>query len=81
MRAFHWIESIWNLRSVVSCYGNKFDNDQSDAAKAKRELDRYLHYYKRYHSHSEAQKFAKNQLRKNEKRMVKLQESKSDNSK
>mmetsp|Transcript_10859 Transcript_10859/g.15207 ORF Transcript_10859/g.15207 Transcript_10859/m.15207 type:complete len:523 (-) Transcript_10859:58-1626(-) len=54
--------------------------DQSDAAKAKRELDRYLHYYKRYHAHSEAQAFAKKQLRETETRMVLLQES-SDNAK
>uniref|UniRef100_A0A7S1D227 RBR-type E3 ubiquitin transferase n=1 Tax=Cyclophora tenuis TaxID=216820 RepID=A0A7S1D227_CYCTE len=57
---------------------NVNDNDQSDAAKARRELDRYLHYYKRYHAHSEAQAFAKKQLRETEARMVVLQES-SDN--
>ena len=27
------------------------NNNQSNAAKAKRELDRYLHYYSRYHAH------------------------------
>ena len=52
--------------------------DQSDAAKAKRELDRYLHYYKRYHAHAEAQKFAKKQLKETEARMVLLQESSDD---
>lgn len=65
---------------------NKFEdtkgdsNDTSDAAKAKRELDRYLHYYKRFHAHDEAQKFAKKQLKETEARMVLLQEA-SDNSK
>mmetsp|Transcript_6086 Transcript_6086/g.12526 ORF Transcript_6086/g.12526 Transcript_6086/m.12526 type:complete len:511 (-) Transcript_6086:195-1727(-) len=60
---------------------NKYDpnnsniDDTSDAAKAKRELDRYLHYYKRFHAHSEAQKFAKKQLKETESRMVMLQES------
>lgn len=58
--------------------GNTEDN--SDAARAKRELDRYLHYYKRYHAHAEAQKFAKKQLKETESRMVLLQES-SDNAK
>ena len=62
---------------------NKFDNgpegdSQSDAARAKRELDRYLHYYQRYHAHHEAQDFAKKQLKETEQRMVLLQES-SDN--
>jgi hypothetical protein len=28
-------------------------DDKSDAAMAKRELDRYLHYYSRYHAHGE----------------------------
>jgi ariadne-1 len=60
---------------------NKYDgkknttDDHSDAARAKRELDRYLHYYKRYHAHAEAQKFAKRQLYEADARMVMLQES------
>lgn len=60
--------------------GNSDTADQSDAAKAKRELDRYLHYYKRFHAHSEAQTFAKKQLNETENRMVRLQES-SENAK
>ena len=47
----------------------------SDAARAKRELDRYLHYYQRFHAHQEAQTFAKKQLKETEQRMVLLQES------
>jgi len=52
--------------------------DQSDAAKAKRDLDRYLHYYKRFHAHQEAQHFAKKSLKDTESRMVLLQESSDD---
>ena len=64
---------------------NKFtkaddSNDQSDAAKAKRELDRYLHYYQRFHAHSQAQKFAKKQLLQTEARMVQLQDGSMDTS-
>lgn len=78
-----WNDHGANTGGYYKC--NKFDPnggsdgaDQSDAAKAKRELDRYLHYYKRYHAHSEAQSFAKKQLKETETRMVLLQES-SDN--
>lgn len=86
---FCWIcGGDWSLHGAntggyYNC--NKFNedekdkDDQSDAAKAKRELDRYLHYYSRYHAHAEAQKFAKRQLQETEKRMIKLQESR-DNS-
>jgi ariadne-1 len=79
-----WASHGANTGGYYRC--NKYDpnnsnsNDTSDAAKAKRELDRYLHYYKRFHAHAEAQKFAKKQLKETESRMVLLQES-SDNSK
>jgi len=53
----------------------KNDDDQSDSARAKRELDRYLHYYKRYHNHDQAQTFATKQLEATERRMVELQET------
>jgi ariadne-1 len=78
-----WHDHGANTGGYYKC--NKYDSnittapeDQSDAAKAKRELDRYLHYYKRYHAHSEAQKFAKKQLKETENRMVLLQESSDD---
>lgn len=76
-----WNDHGANTGGYYKC--NKYDadsndDDQSDAARAKRELDRYLHYYKRYHAHSEAQKFAKRQLRETEARMVLLQESSND---
>lgn len=78
-----WNDHGANTGGYYKC--NKFDSsgtagpeDNSDAAKAKRELDRYLHYYKRYHAHAEAQKFAKKQLKETEARMVLLQESSDD---
>lgn len=80
MRA--WSEHGANTGGYYKC--NKFDadgadnDDGSDAARAKRELDRYLHYYKRYHAHSEAQKFAQKQLADTEARMIVLQESASE---
>lgn len=79
-----WNDHGANTGGYYKC--NKYDNessgfvagDQSDAAKAKRDLDRYLHYYKRYHAHQEAQTFAKKQLKETEQRMVILQESTDD---
>eukprot|EP00934_Nitzschia_sp_Nitz4_P002443 Nitzschia sp. Nitz4//scaffold6_size259037//159187//160943//NITZ4_001088-RA/size259037-augustus-gene-0.297-mRNA-1//1//CDS//3329556935//2438//frame0 len=78
-----WTEHGTNTGGYYKC--NKFDpatgssmDDQSDVARAKRELDRYLHYYKRYHAHAEAQKFAKKQLAETEARMVILQQSSGD---
>jgi ariadne-1 len=61
---------------------NRFDetsktDDDSNASTAKRELDRYLHYYQRYHAHASGQKFAEQQREKTERRMVELQESSS----
>ena len=51
------------------------DGAMDDQARAKRELDRYLHYYKRFHGHDQSQAFATKQLESTEKRMVELQES------
>lgn len=77
-----WHDHGANTGGYYKC--NKYDNtgtaggpeDNSDAGKAKRELDRYLHFYSRYHAHSEAQSFAKKQLKETELRMMQLQESK-----
>lgn len=78
-----WHDHGANTGGYYKC--NKYDpngtsapEDLSDAARAKRELDRYLHYYKRYHAHAEAQKFAKKQLKETEARMILLQESSDD---
>ena len=76
-----WTEHGATTGGFYKC--NKFDpnadneDDGSDAAKAKRELDRYLHYYKRYAGHDQAQKFAVKQLEQTEKRMMELQETTS----
>lgn len=43
--------------------------------KAKAELDRYLHYYQRYHGHDSALKFAATQRAQAEARMVEQQEA------
>jgi ariadne-1 len=71
-----WSEHDANTGGYYRC--NKFvasdSNDVSDAAKAKRESDRYLHYYKRYSAHDQAEKFAKAQLRETEAKMALLQE-------
>ena len=61
-------------------YDNKNVDGASDAAKAKAELDRYLHYYQRYANHAEAGKFAEKKRENNEKRMVELQESSAGSS-
>lgn len=78
-----WSEHGTNTGGYYKC--NRYDpdtgsssTDQSDAARAKRELDRYLHYYKRYHAHEEAERFARKQLKETEARMVLLQEASDD---
>jgi len=53
----------------------KPDKGQTEVQKAKAELDRYLHYYQRYHGHDAALKFAAKQREQAEARMVKIQES------
>lgn len=58
---------------------NKFEakNEGGDStvAKAKAELDRYLHYYQRYHGHDLSLKFAAKQREDAEKRMLEMQAS------
>eukprot|EP00635_Sarcinochrysidales_sp_CCMP3193_P011834 CAMPEP_0118905578 /NCGR_PEP_ID=MMETSP1166-20130328/9514_1 /TAXON_ID=1104430 /ORGANISM="Chrysoreinhardia sp, Strain CCMP3193" /LENGTH=655 /DNA_ID=CAMNT_0006844849 /DNA_START=310 /DNA_END=2277 /DNA_ORIENTATION=+ len=73
-----WSEHGASTGGYYKC--NKYDplkvgDEESDTARAKRELDRYLHFYKRYHCHDQAQSFASKQLAATEKRMVELQES------
>ena len=74
----NWADHGANTGGYYKC--NKFDPantpDPDDAAgKAKRELDRYLHYFKRYQAHHAAQLFAHKQLQQTEKKMGDLQES------
>lgn len=60
--------------------GSGQDSKLSDAAKAKAELDRYLHYYQRYANHNEAGKYAERMRGKTEERMVELQEQNAGSS-
>lgn len=73
-----WQEHGANTGGYYKC--NKYDpnrptKEDSDAARAKAELDRYLHYYQRYHNHHKAQQFAEQQQEQTEKKMIQLQES------
>jgi ariadne-1 len=71
-----WAEHDANTGGYYRCnkFADKDTTDKSDAAKAKRELDRYLHYYKRFSAHAQAEKFATDQLRETESKMALLQE-------
>lgn len=76
-----WKDHGANTGGYYKC--NKYDpnkplDDESNASKAKQELDRYLHFYQRYHNHNNAQKFASGQREATEKRMVDMQEASSD---
>jgi len=72
-----WTEHGANTGGYYKC--NRYDPTnapvEDEAGRAKRELDRYLHYYKRFQSHHQAQHFAEKQLQTTERRMVELQES------
>lgn len=43
--------------------------DGKDTSAAKQELDRYLHYYQRYHNHDQAKQWASKQYAMTEQRM------------
>jgi len=75
-----WKEHGQNTGGYYKC--NKYDpakpveGDSNTAiSKAKAELDRYLHYYKRYQGHDMSLKFASKQRDNAEKRMLEMQES------
>jgi ariadne-1 len=74
-----WSEHGQNTGGFYKC--NKFegvskaDDEQSEAEKAKSELNRYLHYYQRYHGHDHSLKFAASQREAAERRMIETQES------
>ena len=53
----------------------KVNETVTEIEKAKAELDRYLHYYQRYHGHDVSLKFASTQREQAEKRMVEQQET------
>jgi len=74
-----WSDHGANTGGYYKC--NKYDpnasagdDDNSKASNAKKELDRYLHYYQRFHNHGQAMKFAEQQRENTEKRMIELQE-------
>ena len=73
-----WKDHGANTGGYYKC--NKFDpqkpgEDLDDATRAKRELDRYLHFYKRYQAHNQSQVYAEKQLQQTERRMIELQET------
>lgn len=55
--------------------GEEEDEEEpvTEADEAKAELDRYLHYYQRYHNHANSEKFAKHLMANTESRMQRLQ--------
>lgn len=74
-----WSDHGTNTGGYYSC--NRFDAKKEggdDTNKAKKELDRYLHYYKRYHNHHEAQDFAKTQALETPRRMEEYQATSKD---
>eukprot|EP00954_Amorphochlora_amoebiformis_P008288 642704-Amorphochlora_amoeboformis.AAC.1 len=59
---------------------NKYDPHKSKSTDdSKAELDRFLHYYQRYHNHDQARKFAKAQIESAEKRMAELHKKGENN--
>ena len=73
-----WLEHGQNTGGFYKC--NRFDpkdtgKSSTEQQKAKAELDRYLHYYQRYHGHDHSLKFAAQQRELAERRMVEQQES------
>mmetsp|Transcript_19765 Transcript_19765/g.32478 ORF Transcript_19765/g.32478 Transcript_19765/m.32478 type:complete len:570 (-) Transcript_19765:2669-4378(-) len=78
---FCWVCSgEWSLHGTntggyynCNVYRSDSSGGDNDKDKAKRELDRYLHYYKRYATHTQSGKFATEQRAKAEKRMVEMQ--------
>ena len=71
-----WADHGQSTGGFYKC--NKFvgtgagDKDQSSVARAKAELERYLHYYQRYHNHDESAKFARKHREQAERRMGEL---------
>ena len=73
-----WTEHNTQTGGYYKC--NRYDAakpepGESAASKAKAELERYLHYYKRYHGHDQALKFAVGQRETADRRMAEQQES------
>mmetsp|Transcript_1591 Transcript_1591/g.3701 ORF Transcript_1591/g.3701 Transcript_1591/m.3701 type:complete len:603 (+) Transcript_1591:766-2574(+) len=78
-----WSEHGTSTGGYYNC--NKYreavgDGTEDKKARAEKELNRYLHYYKRYASHQAAGKFAADQRKNAEKRMIEMQGSQQDSS-
>jgi len=75
-----WSEHGTNTGGYYTCnrFESKKDDEADDASKAQKELDRYLHYYKRYQNHHDAQKFAKTQTLEAPRRMEEYQATSKD---
>jgi len=72
----NWTDHGQNTGGYYKC--NKYDAkgiEGNPAEKAKAELDRYLHYYQRYHGHDQSLKFASVRLDEAERKMVERQEA------
>jgi len=59
---------VWNCNA----YREGDNEDSSMKAHAKNQLERYLHYYTRFHGHAQAQKFARKQYKKMTKREIRI---------
>lgn len=70
-----WNEHNASRSGYYNC--NKFKeenvNVKDEKQKAKRELDRYLHYYKRYAAHDLSGRYARKQLKQAEDKMIEMQ--------
>mmetsp|Transcript_17747 Transcript_17747/g.31799 ORF Transcript_17747/g.31799 Transcript_17747/m.31799 type:complete len:494 (-) Transcript_17747:237-1718(-) len=73
-----WSEHGNHTGGFYKC--NKYDPHKVKSKdESKAELDRFLHYYQRYHNHDQARKFAKSQIETSEKRMAELYSSQGNN--
>lgn len=75
-----WSEHGQNTGGYYAC--NKYDpttagKKDTDVSNAKRELDKYIHYYTRFQAHDLAGRFAAKQREEAEKKMTQLQKSKA----
>ena len=73
-----WVNHGQNTGGFYKCNrydANKPDGSSTAAQRAKAELDRYLHYYQRFHGHDSALKFAAGQREAAERKMVERQEA------
>uniref|UniRef100_A0A6S9ISQ1 RBR-type E3 ubiquitin transferase n=1 Tax=Heterosigma akashiwo TaxID=2829 RepID=A0A6S9ISQ1_HETAK len=72
-----WSDHGANTGGYYKCnrYEGKAPAEDNDVARAQAELDKYLHYYQRYHNHHAAQQYAEKQQAATERRMVELQEA------